>query len=68
MRKEGSTSELTSTSKTPRSKARIVSRKATKLSESMAEGDEVSGTRTSRTNENRLATATSKRTQVSVCV
>ena len=59
-----SSSELTSTSKTPRSKARITSRRATRLSESLAEADEISGVRTARTYENRTQTSMSKRTQV----
>ena len=65
MSKVASSSEIASTSKTPRSKARVMSRRTTKLSESLAEGDEISAARTSRTNENRLATSLSKRTQVS---
>ena len=65
MSKVASSSETASTSKTPRSKARVMSRKTTKLSESLAEGDEISAARTSRTNENRLPTSMSKRTQVS---
>ena len=65
MSKVESSSEMASTSKTPRSKARVMSRKTTKLSESLVEGDEISAARTSRTNENRLPTSMSKRTQVS---
>ena len=65
MSKIASSSEMASTSKTPRSKARVMSRRTTKLSESFAEGDEISAARTGRTTENRLATSMSRRTQVS---
>ena len=58
--------ELSTASRTPRSKARIVSRKAVKLSASFAEGNEVPGTRRARTFENRSPTTMSKKTQVRI--